>query len=73
MVAAWDTRGRYLASTLSQAANIKELEAESFYELCLLQAEFCFAALLCASQGYVQLLRLENAAWIGWYDNSDCA
>ena len=37
MVAAWDTRDRYLASTLSQAAIIKV--AESFYKLCLLQAE----------------------------------
>ena len=71
MVVAWETKDRYLASTLSQAAIIKV--AEPFYKLCLLQSECYSAALLCASQGCVWLLQLGNAEWVAWYDSSDYA
>ena len=68
MVAAWDTRDRYLAGTLSQAAIIKV--AEPFYKLYLLQDECYSTALFCASE----LLPLGDAgAWVGWYDSFDGA
>ena len=51
MVAAWNTRERHLAGTLSQAAIIKV--AGSLQELCLLRTECYSAALLCVLQGCV--------------------
>ena len=48
MVAAWNTRERHLAGTLSQAAILKV--AEPFYKLCLRRTECYSTALFCASQ-----------------------